>query len=151
MVQMRSALAGIPVRRAMLTDFRILRPDDTLARAVEHVLAGFQQDFPVVEGDRLVGVVTRHDLTAALGRRGPEVRVADVMRRAFVTVDPGDMLETALGRLRDCSCRALFVVRDGHLLGLVTADNLAEALMIQEARRGTPPSSAGTGRRRRLE
>ena len=120
----------------MITDFRILRPDDPLARAVEHVRAGFQQDFPVVEGDRLVGVLTRHDLTAALGRHGPEVRVGDVMRREFVTVDPRDMLQTALARLQDCGCRTLFVVQDGRLLGLVTADNLAEVLMIREAVRG---------------
>src|SRR5208337_2564787 len=68
MVQMRSALAGIPVRRAMITEFRTLRPDDTLDQAVEHIRSGFQQDFPVVEDGRLVGVLTRSDLTTALGR-----------------------------------------------------------------------------------
>ena len=49
MVQMRSALGGIPVSQAMITDFRALSPDDPLSRAVDHVLAGFQQDFPVLE------------------------------------------------------------------------------------------------------
>ena len=87
-MQMRSALGGIPVMRAMITDFRTLRPDDPLAQAVEHVLAGFQQDFPVVEDGRLVGVLTRNDLAAALGRHGPETRVGEVMQRDFVTVDP---------------------------------------------------------------
>src|SRR5262249_18273789 len=43
MVQMRSAMDGIPVRRVMITDFRTLHPDDALSRAVEHILAGFQQ------------------------------------------------------------------------------------------------------------
>ena len=89
-VQMRSALGGIPVMRAMITDFRALRPDDPLAQAVEHVVAGFQQDFPVVEDGRLVGVLTRNDLAAALGRYGPETRVGDVMQQDFVTADPRD-------------------------------------------------------------
>ena len=71
LVQMRSALGGIPVMRAMITDFRTLRPDDPLARAVEYVQAGFQQDFPVVEDGRLVGVLRRNDLTAALGGTVP--------------------------------------------------------------------------------
>ena len=87
MVQMRSALAGIPVRRAMITEFQILRPDDTLDQAVEHIRSGLRQDFPVVEDGRLVGVLTRSDLTAALGRHGPGARVREIMRRDFVTVD----------------------------------------------------------------
>ena len=135
MVQMRSALAGIPVRCAMITEFRTLRPDDTLDQAVEHIRSGFQQDFPVVEDGRLVGVLTRSDLTAALGRHGPGARVREIMRRDFVTVDPRDMLQTAFARLQDCDCHTLPVVRDGRLMGLVTADNLAEVLMIQEALR----------------
>ncbi len=142
MVQMRSALAGIPVRRAMITEFRTLRPDDTLDQAVEHIRSGFRQDFPVVEDGRLVGVLTRSDLTAALGRHGPGARVREIMRRDFVTVDPRDMLQTAFARLQDCDCHTLPVVRDGRLMGLVTADNLAEVLMIQEAlreKRRTPP------------
>jgi Zn-dependent protease/CBS domain-containing protein len=152
MVQMRSALGGIPVGRAMIKDFRSLRPDDPLARAVEYFTAGFQQDFPVVEDGRLVGVLTHNDLTAALGRYGPEARVRDAMQRDFVTVDPQDMLQTALARLQDCDCHTLPVVKDGRLLGLVTADNLAEVLMVQEAlseaRRSRPGLAETKGRAR---
>lgn len=60
MVQFKSALAGVPMQRVMLTEFRTLAPSDPLSRAVDHTMAGFQQDFPVVEPDgRLVGVLTR--------------------------------------------------------------------------------------------
>ena len=135
LVQIRSALGGIPVMRAMITDFRTLHPDDPLEQAVEHVLAGFQQDFPVVEDGRLVGVLTRNDLAAALGRYGPETRVGDVMQRDFATADPHEILQTAFARLQDGHARTLPVVQDGRLLGLLTADNLAEVLMIQEALR----------------
>ena len=134
LVQLRSALDGIPVKRAMITHFRTLRPDETLAQAVEHVAAGFQQDFPVVEDGHPVGVLTRHDLTTALGQLGPQSRVWEVMRRDFVAADPNEMLQTAFARLRDCDCHALPVVQDGQVVGLVTADNLAEVLMIREAR-----------------
>ena len=141
MVQMRSSLDGIPVEQVMITRFHALRPDDPLGRAVQHFLAGLQQDFPVVQDGRLVGVLTRDDLTAALGRFGPEARVGDVMRRDFVTADPHEMLQTALARLQGCDCHTLPVVRDGRLLGLVTADRLGEALMIQEAMRKARPRS----------
>jgi Zn-dependent protease/predicted transcriptional regulator len=148
MVQLRSALGGIPVMRAMITDFRTLRPDDPLARAIDHVLAGFQQDFPVVEDDRLVGVLTRSDFAAAIAQHGRDARVGDVMQRDFVAVSPHDMLETAFMKLQECNCHTLPVVHDGRLLGLLTSDNLAEVLMIQESlreasRRRAPPDSTG--------
>jgi len=106
-----------------------------LERAVGYVLAGFQQDFPVVEEGRLVGLLTRNDLAAALGRYGPETRVGEVMRHDFVTADPLEMLQTAFARLQDGHSRTLPVVKDGRFPGLLTADNLAEVLMIQEALR----------------
>jgi Zn-dependent protease/predicted transcriptional regulator len=136
LAQVRSALDGIPVSRVMITDFRALHPDEPLARAVEHVLAGFQQDFPVVnESGQLVGVLTRDDLATALGRYGPEALVREAMQREFVTADPNEMLQTALAKLESCGCRTLLVVQGGRLLGLVTMDRLAEVLMVQEAMR----------------
>lgn len=133
LVQMRAALDGIPVRKVMVANFHALRPDETLARAVELVRAGFQQDFPVVEDGRPVGVLTRHDLAATLGHVGPGAHVGAVMRPDFVTADPREMLPTALARLQERGCRTLLVVENGRLVGLVTADRLAEVLMFQEA------------------
>jgi len=45
-VQMKYALGGIPVARAMLSDFRTLQPDDSLARAAELILAGSSTTSP---------------------------------------------------------------------------------------------------------
>ncbi|HJQ80218.1 MAG TPA: site-2 protease family protein [Lacipirellulaceae bacterium] len=146
MVQLRSALGGIPVMRVMITSFHTLRPDDRLARAVDHVLAGFQQDFPVVENDSLVGILTRSGMAAAIAQHGTEGRVGDAMQHEFVAVSPRDMLETAFTKLQDCNCHTLPVVHDGRLVGLMTSDNVAEVLMIQESlreasRRQTAPDT----------
>jgi Zn-dependent protease/predicted transcriptional regulator len=151
LVQMRSALGSIAVMRAMITDFRALHPDDPLERAVEFVMAGFQQDFPVVEDGRLVGVLTRNDLAAALGRFGPESRVGVVMQRDFATTEPREMLQTAFARLQVGHCRTLPVVEEGRLKGLLTADNLAEVLMIQEALREAHRPALFVGPRRANE
>ncbi len=135
MVQMKSALAGIPVSRSMLTDFRTLTPHDTLAHAVEMILAGSQQDFPVISDDRVVGILTRADLLAGLTRQGPQTPVTEVMRREFEVFDSYDMLETAFARLQACQCQSAPVTHDGRLVGLLTLDNVGEFLMIQAATR----------------
>src|SRR5213080_1855499 len=78
MVQMRTALSGIPVSRAMLTDFHTLAPEDPAKRVLELILAGSQQDFPVVDGGqggRLAGVLLRSDVLKALAQRASDWRV----------------------------------------------------------------------------
>ena len=133
MVQMQSSLAGIPVSRAMVTDFRTLAPGDTLADAVDLTLAGTQKDFPVVDGGRVVGVLTHRDMIAALSASGKEVRVGDAMQTDFEVVGAYDMLETAFTRLRACKCNTAPVALQGQLVGLVTMDNIGEFMSIQGA------------------
>jgi Zn-dependent protease/predicted transcriptional regulator len=135
MVQIHTSIGRIPVQRVMLTKFQTLRPDDTLGRAVELILAGFQQDFPVVFGDHVLGVVTREGLMRALAQQGPAVPVREAMQRDFQMVDSHDMLEQALAVLHSCHCRALPVQHEGHLVGMLNTENVGEFMMIQAALR----------------
>jgi len=135
MVQIKSALAGIPTSRAMLTDFRTLSPDNSLADAVQLILAGSQQDFPVVSNGQVLGILTRADLLAGLTQRGPETPVAEVMKREFEVFDSYDMLESAFARLQACQCQSAPVTHEGRLVGMLTLDNVGEFLMIQAATR----------------
>jgi Zn-dependent protease len=136
MVQMQAALGGIPVQHVMITNFDTLSPADPLERAIDRIMAGFQQDFPVVEGDQVVGVLTRADLVRALAKQGRHVPVGQVMQREFLTAAPGEMLEPALNRLRECECQSMPVTQNGRLVGIMCQDNVGEYLMIKSALRG---------------
>ena len=133
MVQMRTALRGIPVSHLMMTDFQTLSTHDSLAHAVHHVLSGSQQDFPVVDQGVVVGVLTRSRMMSALASQGQGGSVAEVMDRDFQTADPSEMAHSAFQRLQECECRTLPVVRAGRLLGIVNSENLGEFLLIQKA------------------
>ncbi len=129
LVQTRYALGGVPVASAMITRFATLAPSDPLVRAVQLVLEGFQSDFPVVQEGRVVGILTRRDLVRALAQRGEQVPVGEVMRSGVEPVEAAAMLDATLARLGE----ALPVVKGGRLVGLLTAENLTEFLMIQAA------------------
>jgi Zn-dependent protease/predicted transcriptional regulator len=131
MVQMKAALNGIPVSRAMLTDFRTLHPLEPVSRAMQFVMAGSQQDFPVVDQDRLVGILTREDLFAALKQGSPYLAVGHVMRRDFQWVDAQEMLETAFTRMSGASVQSAPVTWRGKLVGLLTMDNVRKYLMFR--------------------
>ena len=113
MTQMKSALGGIPLARATITDFRTLAPDDSLGRAVELLLSGAQQDFPVVDAGTVVGILTRRDLLTALARQEQQVPIARVMRRDFLVADASDMLDITFQRLQGHECHTIPVVRHG--------------------------------------
>jgi len=138
LVQVRAALSGIPVRRAMITDFRTLDPEDSLRHAAEVLLAGTQHDFPVIEGARVVGLLLRSDLLAALAALRHDASVIDVMRREFAAVDSHEMLDVAFARLQQGEVRTAPVTHSGRLVGLVTMENIGEFVAVQAALEAVP-------------
>jgi predicted transcriptional regulator len=133
---MKAALSGTSVGRVMITEFETLAPTDTLQDALSHVVAGFQHDFPVVDGGRVVGVLTRTDLTKGLAQKGADASVAVAMNTGFDTADPAEMVENAVQRLQVSGCPTMPVVRGGELVGILTMENVAELLMFRTALRG---------------
>lgn len=133
-VQMKDTVSGVPVTRAMLTDFKALSPDDKLAQVVALILAGSQHDFPVVDATgRVAGVLERDAFMRALTEHGQSVPVMDFIRRDLPEVDSYEMLELALMRLQESGSKTLPVTHGGQLVGLITLENISEYLMIRSA------------------
>jgi Zn-dependent protease/CBS domain-containing protein len=133
MVGMKRALSGISIASAMVTEFRTLAPDDPLGRAAEFIVAGFHQDFPVVDGGRVVGVLTRSDVVRGLAESGPMAPVGLAMRSDFSAADPREMLESVLPRLESSAARSVVVLRAGEVVGLVTTESIGEFVMMKAA------------------
>jgi Zn-dependent protease len=134
MVQVRNSISGIPVTRAMLTDFKTLSPRDNLSQVVGLLLAGSQHDFPVVDGNgTVIGVLERDAFIRALSEKGQSVPVVDVMRKNVPSVDSHEMVEAVLVRLQESGAKTLPVMHNGQFVGLVNSENITEFLMIRSA------------------
>ncbi len=140
-VGLKRALSGVPIGSAMVTEFRVLSPSDQLSSAAELIVAGFQHDFPVVDGTRLVGVLTRSDVVRGLSGDGAEASVASAMHRGFVTAHPSDMIESVLARLQLPEAAPIVVVRGDAVVGIMTAENIGEFILIQGARQARAPGA----------
>jgi Zn-dependent protease len=134
-VEQRVLLKDVPVRAAMLTDFKTVGADDTLGHAADLLLAGSQQDFPVVspDGRALQGLLTRADLMAGLARGGREARVAESIKAEIPSVEADSSLSEAIPRLRAGEGPCLQVVDRGRPAGLLTLENVGEYLMVRAA------------------
>jgi Zn-dependent protease/CBS domain-containing protein len=133
MVVMQSALAGLRVRDAMMTRFRTLSAQDTLAKAVQELLAGSQQDFPVLENDRPIGILRRNDLVKALAEGRSDAAVTEGMSRDCETVDEATSLKSAVESMRERQCATVPVVAGGRVVGLLTLENISEVIMVNAA------------------
>lgn len=128
----KAMLGGLPVREAMVTEFRVLSAGDSLGEASRLLLAGSQQDFPVLSEGRLVGVLSQITLFTALRERGPHTLVGEVMEREFRAFSPEELLEESV--LEAAPAGPLMpVLSDGRLVGLLTGENIRELLMIRSA------------------
>ena len=137
-VQTRASLGGIPVQAAMMTEFRVLSPRDSLATASQALLASSQLDFPVVdENHRLVGVLTPADLIRAMTDHGPQGGIEAAMSRRFEIAHPSELLDGALARLQGCQCTSLPVVDSGRVVGIVTMENIGELMSLRHAVRAS--------------
>jgi Zn-dependent protease/CBS domain-containing protein len=138
MARIKHALGGIPVSRAMQTNFETLSPRDTLGRAVELILSGSQHDFPVMENEQVIGMLERETLFHALTTGGQDQPVTTAMRRNIPQVDSHEMVERALGNLQESGAKTLPVTHAGRLEGLITSENITEFLMIRSALGAAP-------------
>ncbi len=139
-VQTQAILAGVHVRDAMVTHFDTLRRADNLGQAADLLLAGSQHDFPVMEGEELVGILTRRRLLEGLATNGRDPYVSEVMTPAPKPVRAEELLLTAMERMANENEPVLPVHEDGHFCGLLTSENMGELVMVraalQEATRG---------------
>lgn len=125
----RKLTEGIPVRAAMVTDYRTLEHGRTIREAADLLLATSQQDFPVVLGESVIGLLGRNALLKGMAVDGPDAYIAGIMEREFPRLAPDEDLNDVMPVMADTSCA---LVMDGDkLLGLLTRENLSEFLMLR--------------------
>jgi CBS domain-containing protein len=132
----QSVVDTVRMREVMLTDFATLSPSDTLADALVRCVHSLQEDFPVVRGPQLVGIVSRQRIVDALRNDGNGY-VQSVMSRAFQVARPEDTLGTTIRRLTAGHGLALIpVAESGRVVGIVSVQNLMSSMsLLAEQRR----------------
>jgi CBS domain-containing protein len=103
-----------------------VRPDQTLVEAASIMDRAGVGAPVVVDGDRIVGIVTDRDLVRrALARGLPlDARVDGVMTTSVVTVNAEDDAHNVYPLLRTHAIRRLPVLREGRFVGMVSVDDL---------------------------
>ena len=121
------------IRDAMTSNPRNVEPDTSVVDAAKLMKSEDVGSLPVLDGDRLVGMVTDRDIAIRVVAEGNDPRtvtVSEIASRDLVTIDPQQNLDEALRLMAQHQVRRLPVVEeDGRLVGI-----LAQADVAQEGR-----------------
>jgi len=134
-VMFQSVLENVRLEEVMLTDFATLSPADTLEDALEKAVHSLQDDFPVIRGGDMVGVISRQKILKALRLEGNGY-VQAAMDRIFDVAHRGESLASAFRKLAQRNAGLVPVVEDQRLVGIVTLQNLMHSMtLLAESRR----------------
>jgi CBS domain-containing protein len=112
-----------------------VHPEDTLDVAAQVMLWAKVRELPVVEDDRVVGMLSAHDM---VGRGGLHERVRHAMRESVIAVRPDDDLVLAGATLMAQQIDCLPVLDSGVLIGLLTTGDV----LAHQVSRSVAPRSA---------
>lgn len=131
----QSVLQSVRLEEVMLTDFATLSPADTLEDALEKAVHTLQDDFPVVRGSDMVGVISKQKILEALRAEGNGY-VQAVMNRIFDVAAKQESLASAFRKLSARNLSIIPVVDEQHLIGIVTLQNLMHSMaLLAESRK----------------
>ena len=131
----QSVLQSVRLEEVMLTDFATLSPADTLEDALEKAVHTLQDDFPVVRGSDMVGVISKQKILEALRAEGNGY-VQAVMNRIFDVAAKQESLASAFRKLSARNLSIIPIVDEQHLIGIVTLQNLMHSMaLLAESRK----------------
>ena len=140
---LQAVLERVRVRDVMITDFSTLSPADTLADALKRSVDPPQEEFPVVRGIDMVGVISRQQMAASLEEEGNGY-VQSAMRREYLVAGPQESLAAVLRRIGRSGLAMIPVVEGDYLVGIITFQNLMRKLTALSLRRPTANSPSAS-------
>jgi Zn-dependent protease/predicted transcriptional regulator len=133
-VQLNDLLAGHKVSEAMTRDCAAVSPQDTAEHIInEYALAKGQQCFPVMEGDRLKGLVSFDSLRGVAKEARRDKTAAQIMTPLdkLKAVTLSDDLTRVLSIMTEYDLPQVPVIDDQKMVGLVSREKLLSFIDLQ--------------------
>jgi len=127
-------LDDVPVALLMQSDASAVAPDLSVnALVYDFIMKTGESAFPVVEGERIVGMVSLEDVRKVPRDTWDTTTVSRIMTRAeqLTAVSPQENASEALNRLEHRNVRQVPVVQDGRLVGLLRRRDIMRWLQTQ--------------------
>ena len=116
----------------IIRDLHTITPETTIEEAERIMRENRIAGLPVVQGDELVGILTNRDIRFY---RGERMKVSSVMTKDVITAPEGITMEEAIEIMHEHRIEKLPIVKDGKLVGLITAKDILKREKYPDALR----------------
>lgn len=116
------------IREVMTRDVQTVRPDQRVQEAASFMLSADAGSIPVIDGDRLIGIITDRDIAVRGVAKGygPDTPVRELMTNDIVCVRDDDDVDEVASKMSDAQVRRLPVIDDNQrLCGIVSLGDLS--------------------------
>ena len=123
------------VAEIMTSDVITTTPDIDVVYAFEKLMECKISSLPVVEDEKLIGIITATDVghNLILDKYELGTNVEEIMIKDVVTISPDDTLETAIKVMKESTSGSgilnqLPVVEDGKLVGIISDGDIIQEI-----------------------
>ena len=124
------------VKEIMTTDVVTTAPDVDVVYAFEKLMKHRISSLPVVDGDKLVGIITATDVghNLILDKYELGTSVEEIMIKPVVTVSPDDSLETVIKVMKEGVSSSgilnqLPVVENSKVIGIISDGDIIQEIL----------------------
>lgn len=116
------------VSEVMTRDVQTVRPDQAVKEAASFMLSADAGSIPVVDGERLIGMITDRDIAVRGVAKGygPDTPVRELMTDEIICVRDDDDVDDVATKMSEAQVRRLPVIDDNErLCGIVSLGDLS--------------------------
>ena len=135
MVTTQSLIVALTAKNAMMTSYISIEKEEPISKAIELLLGGQAKSFLVTDDGTPYGVIDRDDIIRGVKEFDENQPVEQIAQKELIYVDIATPLNDVFMEFRKTRTPLMLVRENNHLAGIIDTDNIAELIMIHNARR----------------
>ncbi len=124
-VNIRTTLQKVRVKEILGGNFYTVSSSATVGEVLNLILHTKQEDFPVLEENKLAGFLARDKILQAVHAREHGKKVTELMLTEYPALKPTELLSSAYNKMENNRLKALPVIENGILKGIVTLEDIS--------------------------
>jgi Zn-dependent protease/predicted transcriptional regulator len=136
MVTTQALIVELTARNAMMTNFISLEKEEPISKAIELLLDSQAKSFLITDHGTPYGIIDRNDIIRGVKEFDEHQSVQLIAQKEMTIVDSNTPLNDVFMEFRKTRTPLILVMDHNQLAGIIDTDNIAELIMIHNARHG---------------